>query len=343
MTFSYRFRFWLLLSALALVACTQQSEEVLVSGNAQGTTYHIKFVKNNSNPKQLNEIQQQIAAKLNDIDAKLSNYRDDSEISRINQNETTDWITASPELVQLLVISKSVYEKSQGCFDLTVKPLFDLWGFSKHEPKVPDQNDIDALKPHIGMNLLEFDQAGNRLRKKDRLLKIDLAGIAQGYSVGEIARLLEAKEIKNYMVEIGGEMMVKGRKANGEAWRIGVELPDKQSRKLYKAISLENPNALAVMTAGTYRNYFEENGQSYSHILNPATGKPVTHHLLSVTVIQDDPSWADAWDTALLCMGEEAAITTVESEKLASLLLYEQEGQLREFKSLSFDRLAKLY
>jgi FAD:protein FMN transferase len=303
---------------------------------AQGTTYHIKFVLEPQGKKALREVEQKITAKLDEIDAKLSNYRDDSEISKINQNETTDWLTASPELINLLVISKTVYAKSDGCFDLTVKPLFDLWGFSKHEPKVPDQSAIDALKPHIGMNLLEIDPASQRLRKLDAKLKIDLAAIAQGYSVGAIAQLLEAEGIHDYMAEIGGEMMVRGNKADGKPWRIGIESPATQARELYKAVGIDSPTAKAVMTAGTYRNYFEENGQSYSHILNPKSGRPVTHHLLSVTIIHDDPSWADAWDTALLCMGEEAAMKTIESENLGGLLLYDKDGKLQEYKSRAF-------
>ncbi len=331
------FRLLIACSIFTLTSCQKPSTEALVTGEAQGTSYHIKFILDKEKPDELADIQKQITTALADIDAKLSNYRKDSEISKINQNQTTDWLSASQDIIDLLVISQTVYSKSGGCFDLTIKPLFDLWGFSKHEPKMPKQTDIDVLLPHIGMNMLEIDAKEHRLRKKDPQLQIDLASIAQGYSVGRVAELLETKSIHNYMVEIGGEMMVKGHKANGQSWRIGIESPTPQNRSVYKTITIKSPEAKAVMTAGTYRNFFEANGQSYSHILNPITGWPVNHHLRSVTVIHDDPSWADAWDTALLCMGEEAAIKTVESEKLNVFMLYEDNKTLKEYTSKTFN------
>jgi FAD:protein FMN transferase len=331
------FNMLLIVNGLMLANCTDSQVESLISGEAQGTTYHIKFVLNKDEPKSLADIQHQITTTLADIDTKLSNYRDDSEISLLNQKETTDWLKASPEIIELLQISKTVYAKSGGCFDLTIKPLFDLWGFSKHQPKIPRQTDIDALKPHIGMELLDIDTKTQRIRKRDPYVKIDLASIAQGYSVGSVAKDLESLNIQNYMVEIGGEMMIKGRKANGQPWRIGIESPTPSNRTLYKAITLNKTNAKAVMTAGTYRNFFETEGKSYSHILNPKTGWPVDHQLRSVTVIHDDPSWADAWDTALLCMGEKPAIKTVELEKLNVFLVYEVKKEFKEYLSPTFN------
>jgi FAD:protein FMN transferase len=321
---------------LALSSCTQPPSETLLSGEAQGTTYHIKFVKNKEKSPKIEDVKQLISTTLAQIDAKLSNYRDDSEISIINRTKTSEWIPASKEIIELLVISQAVYEKSQGCFDLTIKPLFDLWGFSQHDPKIPKQSDIDALLPHVGMSLLEVDAGSLRLRKKDSKIKIDLAGIAQGYSVGQVAKQLEGLGIENYMVEIGGEMMVKGRKADGQAWRIGIEAPTPSSRTFHKIITLNKPEAKAIMTAGTYRNFFDENGKTYSHILNPKTGKPISHHLHSVTVVHDDPTWADAWDTALLCMGEENAIKISEQEKLNVFLVYETNNQSAEYTSKTF-------
>lgn len=321
---------------LVLSGCTQSPSETLLSGGTQGTTYHIKFVLNKDKSTKIEDAARLISSTLAQIDTKLSNYRDDSEISRINRTENPEWISASKEIIELLSVSQTVYEKSQGCFDLTIKPLFDLWGFSQHEPKIPKQSDIDALLPHIGMSLLEVDANNQRLRKKDPKLKIDLAGIAQGYSVGQVAKQLEGLSIENYMVEIGGEMMVKGRKADGQAWRIGIEAPTPSSRTLRKVITLNKPQAKAVMTAGTYRNFFDDNGKTYSHILNPKTGWPISHHLHSVTVIHDDPTWADAWDTALLCMGEENAIKISEQEKLNVFLVYETNNQSTEYASKTF-------
>jgi FAD:protein FMN transferase len=328
-------RLTLILITFALSGCQKSPHESEVSGEAQGTTYHIKLVMDGKSTS-LEEIRGQVSATLDGIDSKLSNYRNDSEISLINQQESTDWLTVSQEIADLLVIAHIVYEKSDGCYDLTVKPLFDLWGFSRHENRIPTQDEINALLPHIGMSLLEVDAVNQRIRKKDLKLKIDLSSIAQGYSVGRVANRLEVLGIKNYMVEIGGEMMVKGRKSNGDNWRIGIETPTPFIRKLHKVIDVKKQDGIAIMTAGTYRNFFEENGQAYSHILNPKTGRPVIHHLHSVTVMHDDPAWADAWDTALLCMGEQEAARIAETEKLKVLLIYDEDKKLKEHMSKAF-------
>jgi thiamine biosynthesis lipoprotein len=287
-------------------------------------------------PTPLGEIQSHVSATLAEIDAQLSNYREDSAISRINQQENTDWLPVSQEIAGLLVIAHTIYERSDGCYDLTVKPLFDLWGFSRHENKVPTQDEIVAVLPHVGMNLLEIDAVNNRIRKNDPKLKIDLSSIAQGYSVGVVAHHLEALGIKNYMVEIGGEMMVKGHKTNGDDWRIAIQTPKPLTREIEKILNVREQQGIAIMTAGTYQNFFEENGQTYSHILNPKTGRPITHQLHSVTVMHDDPTWADAWDTALLCVGKEEAARIAEAENLKVLLIYGDEGKLTEHMSKAF-------
>jgi thiamine biosynthesis lipoprotein len=265
-----------------------------------------------------------------DIDIKLSNYREDSEISKLNRQKTTDWLPVSPEIAELIRISKIVHSQSAGCLDLTIKPLFDLWGFSRHETKVPAQADIDRVLTHVGMDKIELDEKNLRLRKTDPELGIDLSAIAQGYSVGAIAKLLESKGIQNYMAEIGGEMKVKGRKANGEEWRIAIEKPTPFTREVQKIIAIHQLNGEAVMTSGTYRNFFEEGGKVYSHIINPKTGKPVDHHLLSVTMLHDDPTWADAWDTALLCQGEAEGLKTADANKLRALFIYSEGKELKE-------------
>ncbi|TAN66483.1 MAG: FAD:protein FMN transferase [Methylobacter sp.] len=325
----------LLLIVFALSGCQKSSRESELSGETQGTTYHIKLVLDGTSTS-LEEVRRQVSTTLAEIDAQLSNYREDSEISRINRQERTTWLLVSKEIAELLTIAQTVYERSDGCYDLTVKPLFDLWGFAQHENRVPAQHEIDALLPHVGMGLLEVDAVNQRIRKKDPKLKIDLSSIAQGYSVGVVAKLLEALGVNNYLVEIGGEMMVKGRKANGDNWRVAVETPTPFSRAVQKVIEVREQQGIAIMTAGTYRNFFEQNGQSYSHILNPKTGRSVTHRLHSVTVMHEDPAWADAWDTALLCVGETEAARIAATEQLKVLLIYDGDNKLTEHMSKAF-------
>ena len=325
----------IILICLMLSGCQDDRSETEVEGAAQGTTYHIKMVLDDK-ASPLEEIRRQISTTLAEIDAQLSNYREDSEISRINRQETGHWLPISREITDLLLIANAVYQYSEGCYDLTVKPLFDLWGFSSHDARVPTDQEIAALLPHIGMSLLEIDGTKQRIRKKDPKLKIDLSSIAQGYSVGVVAHRLEALGIQNYLVEIGGEMMVKGRKANGDNWRIGVETPVPVSRSVQRVIDIREEAGSAVMTAGTYRNFFEDKGVTYSHILNPKTGRPVSHHLRSVTVMHDDPAWADAWDTALLCVGEKAAERIAEEKDVKALLIYDEDKKLKEYMTKAF-------
>lgn len=321
--------------ATTLSGCQKTKQETEITGETQGTTYHIKLVLDGL-PVTAQQAQTEVTTALAKIDASMSNYREDSEISRLNAQETTDWLPVSADIAQLISISQYVYQHSNGCYDLTIKPLFDLWGFSKHDNRIPSQQEIAALLPHIGMSLLEVDSKNNRIRKKDPKLKIDLSSIAQGYSVGVLTSRLQALGIQNYLVEIGGEMMVKGRKADGGDWRVGIVAPKPLTMEVQRVVDVKQQIGTAVMTAGTYRNFFEEKGQSYSHILNPKTGSPVTHRLLSVTVMHENPSWADAWDTALLCLGEQEAVRIAEAEKLKVLLVYNKDGKLTEYMSKAF-------
>ncbi len=323
--------------ALLLSACQPGGGETELSGDVQGTTYHIKMVLGGQTVA-LEELRKGVEETFANIDIKLSNYRDDSEISKLNRQKTTEWLPVSREIADILAIASEVHEKSSGCLDLTIKPLFDLWGFSRHETKVPAQADIDKVLAHVGMDKIEMDQQNLRLKKKDPEVAIDLSAIAQGYTVSAIAQLLESKGIQNYMAEIGGEMKVKGRKANGEEWRIAIEKPTPFTREVQKIISIHQQNGEAVMTSGTYRNFFEEQGKVYSHIINPKTGKPVDHHLLSVTVLHDDPTWADAWDTALLCLGEDEGLKAAEANRLRALFIYHEGKELKESVSSEMAR-----
>jgi FAD:protein FMN transferase len=328
-----RFRVFPLALGIALSACDPYPQESELSGEVQGTTYHIKMVLGVRDSRELADIRASIQSSFEEIDRKLSNYREDSEISRFNRQNSTDWIPVSREISGLVWIAKQVHEKTQGCYDLTVKPLFDLWGFSKHSGQVPGDDAIAETLKHVGMSQVEVDTVNSRIRRADGLIRIDLASIAQGYTVAAIATVLESRGISNYLAEVGGEMKVRGRKANGNPWRVAVEKPTPYTREVERIFDIHEEAGTAIMTAGTYRNFFEEQGQVYSHILDPRTGKPVAHQLLSVTVLHEDPTWADAWDTALLCVGEKPAKEIAEREGLKTLLIYREGSQLREYMS----------
>jgi len=173
-------------------------------------------------------------------------------------------------------------------------------------------------------------------------LKVDLSSIAQGYSVESISRVLEQKGIKNYLVEIGGELKTRGLKPNTQAWRIAVERPLPGEQVMQKIITMPKESPMAVMTSGTYRHYFDNQGQRYSHILDARTGRPVAHDLVSVTVIYENPVIADAWSTALLCLGQKDGMKAANAEKIPALFIRQQGKELIETKSDALNTLNSL-
>ncbi|WP_442499118.1 FAD:protein FMN transferase [Methylobacter sp. sgz302048] len=321
-----------LILTLSLAGCGNAPGELELEGLAQGTSYHIKFVP--AENTDASAVHREIDALLAKIDLQLSNYRDDSEASRFNQQQGTDWVTVSPALPELVSIAKVVHGKSHGCYDLTVKPLLEAWGFFKHEERMPSDEEIIAAKNKVGLDKIEADSKGGRLRKKDGAMQIDFSSIGQGYSVGQVATLLESRGITNYLLEIGGEMKVRGKKADGSHWRVAIEKPVPGGRhELQRIIEVPTDRAMAIMTSGSYRNFFESGGKVYSHIVSPSTGKPVDHHLLSVSVLHDDPTWADAWSTALLCLGEKEGPQLAAAEGLKAFFIYGENGNLKEITS----------
>lgn len=324
------------LLSLILSGCQHQtSDEVEIAGNAQGTTFHIKYVQP-AHPISREELSRKIEDRFAELDKKLSNYRDDSEISIINHQNSQEWITVSQEIMDQLVIAQHVFKLSGGCYDVTVKPLFDLWGFSRHEGRIPAPEEINETLKTIGGQHLLLDPPHHRIRKLLPQLRIDLSSIAQGYSVAQMANLLENAGITNYLAEIGGEMKVRGHKASGQPWRVAIEKPLPNTQEVSEILTVTQASGTAIMTSGTYRNYFEANGRTYSHILDPSTGYPVNHHLLSTTVLHPDPTWADAWSTALLCLGEKRGFRIAEQENLKAVFIFGDQGELKEHYSTAF-------
>ena len=318
----------LALSGLLPTGC-QQPVETVLSGETQGTTWHLKMVLDGV-PVQPAQIQAEVEALFHEIDDHFSTWRADSELSRFNQAETSEPQAVSVDLIHLTNLARQIHDRTGGCYDPTVQPLSELWGFARDEQRVPAPAEIQATLAHVGMDKLEIDTAGNWLRKRDPLVKLSLDSIAQGFTIAGMARILEGHGIHNYLAEIGGEMKVKGRKANGTPWRVAVEKPTPLSREVQRILELRQTQGIAVMTSGTYRNYFEADGQTYSHILDPRTGMPVTHGLLSTTLLHPDPTLADAWSTALLCLGETEGLRVAAAEGLEVLFIYREGDQLKE-------------
>ncbi len=303
-------------SLLFLTACERTPKLQVFTGMAQGTTYSVKFWT--AEKIDATALFASIDKELSRIDKLISNYREDSAIEHFNQQHVAN--TAIPldkEIIELLNTAATVYQQSQYCFDPTIKPLFALWGFSKGELTVPTAAQIASTKAYVGFNQLQLTQGS--ASKKHASLTVDLSAIGQGYAVSKIAQLLTAQGIENYLVEIGGEMQVAGTKPEGKPWRIGIERPVPHSQQVNEIITVTGKRPTAVMTSGTYRHFFDDNGKKYSHILDPRSGKPVEHHTVAVTVIVEDATLADAWSTALLCLGSQQGMTVANATDIPAI------------------------
>ncbi len=321
-----------------LLACSGPSIQKL-EGAAQGTTYHISYWS--KTPIDNTAVASAVKNELDVIDKTLSNYRPDSVIEVFNSTENTDSQEVGSKIVKLVRIAQSVSVATQGCYDLTMKPLFDLWGFRGEAPAMPDEAVIKKLQSRIGMAKLDVID-DSHLRKQQADLKVDLSSIAQGYSVGEISHVLEQQGITDYLVEIGGELQTRGNKPDQQPWRIALERPLPGDMHMQKRITMPKDTQMSVMTSGTYNHYFDFQGQRYSHILDARNGRPITHDLVSVTVIHEDPTIADAWDTALLCLGQKDGIQAANLAHIPALFIQQQGTELIESKSDALNTLDKI-
>jgi thiamine biosynthesis lipoprotein len=329
------------LSSLFLILLAGCSEPTIqkLEGPAQGTTYHISYWS--ETPVDTAAIKTSVENELTIIDKLLSNYRPDSTIETFNSVENTDSQEVGGEIVSLVKIAQVVHQASNGCYDLTIKPLFDLWGFKAGALNIPNDLTILATLKQIGMDKLEIVD-DTHLRKRQADLKVDLSSIAQGYSVEQISSVLAQKGIVHYMVEIGGELKTNGSKPGLQPWRIALERPLPEERTMQKVITMPKDSPTAVMTSGTYRHYFDEHGQRYSHILDARNGKPVSHNLVSVTVLLSDPTVADAWSTALLCLGQKDGMQAANTAKIPALFIEMQGTELIESRSDALNTLNTL-
>ena len=302
-----------------------------------GTTYSVKYTGPLDAPKQ-QQLHTQIKSELAAINNSMSTYLADSEISRINQRKSQQPIEISAALATVLAEAANVADLSGGAFDITVGPLVNLWGFGPKTPlppqKTPDANAITATKATTGMDKILLDLHNNRLIKQHPDVYLDLSAIAKGYAVDQLVKLVEAQQIKNYMVEIGGELRVRGTNAQGTPWRIAIEKPNPDSRTVFQVIELQD---LAVATSGDYRHYFEINGVRYSHTINPRTGKPIDHKLASVTVLASECMRADALATALMVLGAEAGMQLAEQQQIPALFIVKTESDFAAKMSSKFN------
>jgi thiamine biosynthesis lipoprotein len=327
---------------LLLVICTafiQQPawRKIQITGKAQGTTYHITWYAQDSTIGQ-----PQIDSILARIDTSLSIYNPLSLISRFN--DSTSFVNMDVHMRNVIGKSIDTYRQTGGIFDITVEPLVQAWGFGpKKMTGLPDSATIRALKKCVGSNNLVLK--GRVLHKLKPCIKIDVNGIAQGYSVDVVANYLEANGIRNYLVEIGGEIRVKGhKKPGGEKMKIGIEAPGDNDFELTMISKIVAVDSGAITTSGSYRKFYESEGKKISHLIDPRTGYPSQNELISVTVFARDAITADAYDNALMVMGLKKAMQFVEKRKdMAAHFIYRtSKGAITDTASSGFYKLLQL-
>ncbi len=269
----------------------------------------ITAVSDRMSSEELESAIQAAFAEVHKIDALMSRYKADSDISRLNRSEAGLWVQVDPMTFTVLEESQRIAERTGGAFDATALPLSTLWGFwPAREPRVPSETEIRTVLPHVGYEKLSLDRNTQSLRKADPETKVDLGGIAKGYAVDRAIEVLRQKRLGNALVEIGGEARAIGKNKDGQPWRIGVLYPGK-----LRYLTVLELSDKAVATSGDYMNFFVVEGKSYSHLIDPRTGKPISNDVCSVTVIADTCTEADALATAISVMGAEEGLKLIES------------------------------
>ncbi|ARS53201.1 FAD:protein FMN transferase [Kushneria konosiri] len=308
-----------LVTTLLLAGCDRTPEIELAQGEAQGTTYHIKWW--GEDVPAHGDIEADLTRVLTKIDEDISTYRDDSWISRFNASRTTNWQTAPAGVIHLLQIARRVHDQSQGCYDPTVAPLFALWGFQDEHFQVPSDKAIHEAMTHVGLEHLEIDESAGKVRKTIPELSIDLSSMGEGYSVDQIAAMLESHGIHDYLAELGGDMRIRGAKPDDEPWRVGIETPSPGERRAGNIVTVNDRSGLSINTSGTYRRYFDDSGHAYGHIIDPRSGAPATHDLVSTTVFGHEAAVSDAWATTMLCLGRKQGTEVADREGLPVYLI----------------------
>ena len=320
-----------------LFASCQQKEPICLYGEAQGTYYSVQYFD-----PQGRKLQAQIDSMLSDFDQTASLWVEGSLLRRINANLTD---TISPLFADLLQKSLLINHYSDGAFDCRIGKLVQTWGFSFRQREEPDSLMLQDLM-HAAAATVSIDTIDGTLllRKENPATELDFNAIAQGYSSDMVARMLESLGIENYLIDIGGEVIARGTKAGGRPWRVGIEKPaeDRYSEPVVQtAVEL---NDLSLVTSGSYRKYYEKDGVKYSHTVDPATGRPVTHSLLSATVVAEECWLADAMATAYMVMGLEGAkqfIAAHPGEPGTDMvfLIYDDHGSLATYATPAFKKI----
>lgn len=317
-----------------LLACSERElvrPHVKIAGQTMGTQYHVTVI----GAADADALKTSLDTRLVQINKIMSTYDPESELMQVNAAPVSQALPVSGELAEVVALSLQIHQQTAGGFDVTVGPLVNRWGFGPVEAQgKPSDAEIAALLETVGSDALALQRTdAGWLLSKNRPVFIDLSAIAKGWAVDQLAELLLARGYSDFLVEIGGELRVAGTNPRSKPWAIAVERPSLAQGGVQEAIALSN---LSVATSGSYRNYQMYNGVQYSHTINPESGLPVTHNMVSITVLAETCAEADALATGFNVLGPTAALTMAEERNLAVFILVDDDGKIRELASSRF-------
>lgn len=319
----------LLLFAIGLFSCNNEPlEKIQFNGLAQGTYYSITYFDTESR-----NFQYDIDSILAAFDQSVSVYQKNSIVSRINRNEKN--IVLDDWFIKNFNLSQRISSETEGSFDITIAPLANIWGFGTFEkPDSINPQLVDSLRQYVDFRKVKIEDG--KVIKENSNIQLNFNAIAQGYAVDVVGEFIQSQGIDNFLVDIGGEIFAKGSKPSGEAWKIGIEVPDENAEKrIYSSIISINNEAVA--TSGNYRKFYEINGVKYAHSLDPITGFPVKHSLLSTTVIAPTSAEADAYATAFMVLGVEKTLEYAKTNNSIKVyLMYDVDGEVHTAMSDNF-------
>ena len=288
------------------------------TGFVFGTVYNITYESDK-------DLQKEIEAELQKVDNSLSPFNPTSVISKINRNENVE---IDDMFAEVFSLAEKISAETDGAFDITVAPMVNAWGFGFKTGNMPDSRQLDSLRAIVGFHKVALENG--RVVKKNRRTMLDCSAIAKGYGCDVVARFLQGKGIKNYMVEIGGEIVTCGVNDQRMPWKIGVTKPTDDSLSVNEELqTVLNVTNKAMATCGNYRNFYYKNGKKYAHTIDPKTGCPVQHNILSATVLADDCATADAYATSFMVLGLDKAKKVLEKhpELMAYFIYSDKNGK----------------